>query len=213
VLGLLPLCYFRRAGGFHPLEITPMTTTITEESDFYFWLVEYLHQLGPEKMYPKALADAADLALELIAEERHEEEALTEMVPQARICPCCGDDRNQALGVVFHLARDVDEQRPYSEAVIHFLADCYCPPASTMFEEAARIGFAIAGFQRSGFFKEYRDSDELHLATTKQGQQALGVRVDLSYPRREPFFRKGKRTGTKSAAPKEKPHLQVISSD
>jgi hypothetical protein len=190
-----------------------MTTTITEESDFYFWIVEYLHQLGPVKMYPKALADAGDLALELIAELQHEEEALTELVPQARICSCCGDDRNQALGVVFHLARDVDEQRPYSEAVIHFSADCYCPPASTMFEEVARIGFAIAGFQRSGFFKEYRDGDELHLVTTKQGQQALGVRVDLSYPRQDPFFRKRKGTAKKSAAPKGKPHLQVISSD
>jgi hypothetical protein len=46
-----------------------MTTSITEESDFYFWIVDYLHQLGPTKMYPKALADAADLAPELIAEE------------------------------------------------------------------------------------------------------------------------------------------------
>jgi hypothetical protein len=190
-----------------------MTTTITEESNFYFWIVEYLHQLGPVKMYPKELADADDLALELIAEGQHEEEALTELVPQAKLCPCCGGDRNQALGVVVHLARRADEQRRYSEAVIKFLADCYCPPASTMYEEAARIRFATAGFQRSGFFKEDRDGGELHLATTKQGQQALGVRVHLSYPRHDPFFRKRKRTGKKSAAPKGKPQLRVVSSD
>jgi hypothetical protein len=190
-----------------------MATIITEESDFCFCVVEYLHQLSPTKMYPKALADAADLALELIAELQLEEEALTELVPQARICSCCGDHRNQTLGVVFHLARRADEQRPYSEAVIKFLADCYCPPASTMYEEATRIGFATAGFQRSGFFKEDRDGDEVRLVTTKQGQQALGVRVDLRYPRYDPFSRKRKRITKKSAAPKGKPHLQVISSD
>jgi hypothetical protein len=82
-----------------------------------------------------------------------------------------------------------------------------------MYEEAARIGFAVAGFQRSGFFREDRDRGELHLVTTKQGQAALGVRVDLSYPRHDPFFMKRKRTAKKSAAPKGKPHLRVISSD
>jgi hypothetical protein len=87
-LGIEPRVLPRwNAGGCHPMEITPMTTTITEESDFYLWIVEYLHQLGPTTMYPKALADAADLALELIAEGQHEEEALTELVPHAHICP------------------------------------------------------------------------------------------------------------------------------
>lgn len=190
-----------------------MTTTITEESDFYFWTVDYLHQLGPVKMYPKALADAADVVLELIAEGQHEAEALTELVPHARICPCCGDNRNQALGFAFHLARQVDDQRPYSEAGIHFLAKCYCPPASTMFEEAVRNGFAVTGFQRSGFFKEDREGDELRLVTTKQGLQALGVRVDLSYPCHDPFFRKRKRTTKETAAPKGRPHLRVVAMD
>jgi hypothetical protein len=167
-----------------------MTTSITEESDFYFWIVDYLHQLGPRKMYPKALADAADLALELIAEERHEEEAFTELVPRANICPCCGDERNQALGVVFQLARHIDDQRPYSEAVIRFLADCYCPPASTVHEEAGRVGFKVAGFQDTGYFREYRKKGHLHLVTTDQGREVLGVVVHLRYSKIQPFLLK-----------------------
>lgn len=191
-----------------------MVTTITDESDFYFWIVEYLHKLGPIKLYPAALADAADLALELIAELQHEEEALQELVPDAQLCPCCGDKRNQALGVVFHLARDVDQQRPYSEAVIHFLAKCYCPPASTMFEEAARIGFRVAGLHRTGFFREYKEDQALHLVTTREGRAALGVRVHLEYPLSDPFFRKRQRARPKKeSVPKAgRPALRVISS-
>jgi hypothetical protein len=192
-----------------------MTATITYESDFYFWIVDYLHKLGPIKMYPRALADAADLALELIADLQHEEEALQELVPSAELCPCCGDDRNQALGVVFHLARDVDDRRPYSEAVIHFLAKCYCPPASTMFEQAARIGFQVAGLHRSGFFREFEQGQALHLVTTQKGRQALGIRVHLEYALHDPFFRKRQRAHPKQAPVSKsgRPVLHVVSSE
>ena len=71
-------------------------TTITHESDFYFWMIEYLHKMDPVRMYPKALADAADLAPDLIANGDNEEEALPELVPGARLLPCCGPG-NQAL--------------------------------------------------------------------------------------------------------------------
>jgi hypothetical protein len=191
-----------------------MTSKITEESDFYFWIVEYLHKLGPVKNYPTALADAADLALDLIANLWHEEDALQELVPDARLCPCCSGNRNQALGAVFHLARDVDQQRPYSEAVIRFLAKCYCPPASTMFEEAARIGFRVANLHRTDFFREFQRDGALHLVTTQEGRAALGVRIHLEYPRGHPFFRKRQRAHPQQPpVPKPgRPALRVISS-
>jgi hypothetical protein len=164
-----------------------VATRIARESDFYFWMIEYLHKMGPVRMYPKALADAADLALDLIANSVNEEEALPELVPGARLCSCCGPG-NQALGVVFHLARHPGEERPYSAAVIGFLADFYRPPGSSTFKEGARFAFKVSGLQRAGYFEEYRTGRHCHLVTTARGEEALAVRVDLRYRRDQPYF-------------------------
>ncbi len=160
---------------------------ITHESDFYFWLIEYLHKMGPVRMYPKALADAADLALDLIESCQNEEEALPELVPGARLSSCCRPG-NHALGVVFHLARRPEEERLYSAAAIDFLAGYYRPPSSSAFEEGARIAFKVSGLHRTRYFKERRSKRHCQLVTTAQGEQALGVRVDLRYSHDEPYF-------------------------
>ena len=190
---------------------------ISYESDFHFWIVDYFHRLGPTKMYPKATADAADLALSLIQDCEHEEDALQQLVPKAKLCTCCGDERNHALGVVSHLVRDVEELRPYSEAVIRFLARVYRPPARTVFEETARIGFRMASLHRTDYFEEYHEGKGLRLVTTGKGCRALGVQVDLEYPLSDPFVRKPKRTIRKvarlAAPPAAQPVLRVVPSE
>ncbi len=96
--------------------------------------------------------------------------------------------RNHALGVVFHLARRPEEERLYSAAAIDFLAGYYRPPSSSAFEEGARIAFKVSGLHRTRYFKERRSKRHCQLVTTAQGEQALGVRVDLRYSHDEPYF-------------------------
>ncbi len=42
-----------------------MTTKITFESDFYFWIVEYLHKLGPMKMEAPAYSSKTGASVEV----------------------------------------------------------------------------------------------------------------------------------------------------
>lgn len=185
-----------------------MMAEITNESDFYFWIVEYLHKLGPVKQYPKALTEAADLALRAIANSEDEEEVLAELVPGVEPCPCC-DGRVGYFGVVFHLARQINKRRPYSAAVIRFLAECYGSVACPMYEEGSRIGLRVAKLHRTGFFKEYKEKRQLHLMTTERGSRELGVSVHLSYPEHSPFFPKSERL-PRTFTPPSRPTARVI---
>jgi hypothetical protein len=163
-------------------------TIMTNESQFYSWIVDHLHQLGPSKMYPKALVDAAELALEVIVNCETEEEVLELLIPGAHLCPVCRPPFNQAFGLAFHLAREVDVQVPYSARAIQFLAECYRPPNVPVFENGARIGFKVAELHRTGFFEERAGKRRLHLITTKQGEAALGIQVHLRYSHNDPYF-------------------------
>ncbi len=84
-----------------------------------------------------------------------------------------------------------------------------------MFEQAARIGFQVAGLHRSGFFREFEQGQALHLVTTQKGRQALGIRVHLEYALHDPFFRKRQRAHPKQAPVSKsgRPVLHVVSSE
>jgi hypothetical protein len=71
---------------------------------------------------------------------------------------------------------------------MNFLAACLTPPVVEAAEDAARVGFEIAGLHRTGCFVEYRKKRRLHLETTPRGSQELGISVHLRYEPNSPFF-------------------------
>jgi hypothetical protein len=168
------------------METHPMLQIATERR-FYDWIVDYMHEHGDVYHYPKSLVEAAELAIAVIDNDADEEELLPELFPGAHISEVV-IQRNQALGLAFHLALN-QERRPYSSDIIQFLAECFRPPGISGVEEAARIGFAVSGLHRTGFFREYRGKRLLHLVTTDRGIEELGISVHLEYEPDDPFFR------------------------
>jgi hypothetical protein len=168
-----------------------MNELVETESQLYGWIVDCLHRSGPFDLYPLLLREAAEQALQMISEGGADEEVLQYLIPEARDgLKLPWGEGGPALWPIIAVGRNMSEVRPYSRAIFRFLTECLVPPATECVEDAARVGFEVAGLHLSGLFVERRGKRRLHLETTARGEVQLGGSVRLSYSADRPFFSK-----------------------
>jgi hypothetical protein len=155
-------------------------TELKSDRKLFEWLTTRMRETEPTRLYPKTLVEVAEFVVANIAKDIVDRDVVKAFDP-GRLNRAATLAPGSALGAVFQMMADGQEQCPASETLVEFCAFVLetLSDEPLSLPDANLMAIEALGLSDYGAFRMIRRDNKVYLVTTRAGQAALNIRVEV----------------------------------